>query len=258
MNKKTDSRTKIRLDSISKSFVVNGKNKLVLDGINLDVKKNELVSIIGPSGCGKTTLLNIISGLEEQDKGSIKLNSISVNKRLGRIGYMQQKDLLFRWRTVIGNAVLGLELKGISKSAAVHKAMSLMDTFGLSGFENQYPSILSGGMRQRLSFLRAVLLNQDIMLLDEPFGGLDNFTRIKMREWLASLWKKFNKTIVLVTHDIEEAILLSDRIYVLSGRPGKVTRILNVNLKRPRNYKMVTQQDFVRIKKILINSLRHE
>lgn len=250
--------TKIKLNSISKSFKINGKDKLILDGISLDVKKGEFVSIVGPSGCGKTTLLNIIAGLDSQDKGVIKLADIPVAKRLGKIGLMQQKDLLFPWRSVIDNAILGLELKGVSKSAARQKALDLIETFGLLGFENQYPFTLSGGMRQRLAFLRTVLIGQDIMLLDEPFGALDNFTRVKMRGWLESLWKTFNKTIVLVTHDIEEAILLSDRIYVLSARPAKVTAIQNVDLARPRHYKMVTTPEFVRLKKNLISALSNE
>lgn len=256
--KNKNSNTKIRLKSISKSFIVDGKKKLVLDRISLDVKEGEFIGIVGPSGCGKTTLLNIVAGLIEQDKGSIKFKNIPSDKRLGGIAYMQQKDLLFPWRSVLDNAILGLELKGMSRNEARHKALDLIDTFGLKGFENQYPSTLSGGMRQRLAFLRTMLQNPDIMLLDEPFGALDALTRVRMREWLESLWKTFNKTIVLVTHDIEEAILLSDRIYVLSARPAKVTAILNVNLARPRSYKMVTQFNFINMKKFLIDSLHKE
>lgn len=263
--------TKIKLDSIYKSFKIERRNKIlnqvqndtkrvihVLDGVSLDVKAGEFVSIVGPSGCGKTTLLNIIVGLIEQDKGSIKFKNIPSDKRLGRIAYIQQKDLLFPWRSVVDNAILGLELEGISKSVAREKAMSLMDTFGLKGFENQYPSVLSGGMRQRLAFLRTMLIDQDIMLLDEPFGALDKFTRTKMQKWLEALWRRFNKTIILVTHDVEEAILLSDRIYVLSARPAKVTRVLSVSLPRPRTYKMVTKSNFNSIKKILIDNLYKE
>lgn len=247
--------TKIKLVSISKSFMVNGKKKLVLDKVNIDVKEGEFVSIVGPSGCGKTTLLNIISGLEDQDKGSIKLNNTPVNKRLGKIGYMQQKDLLFPWRSVIDNAILGLEIKEMACGKARQKALGFIETFGLKGFENQYPFTLSGGMRQRLAFLRTVLLDQDVLLLDEPFGALDNFTRVKMREWLQSLWESFNKTIILVTHDIDEALFLSDRVCVMSKRPGKIAMELNVRLKRPRDHKIVTSQKFMNMKKRLIERL---
>jgi len=249
---------KIKLQSISKSFVVNGKKKLVLDGISLDVKNGEFVSIVGPSGCGKTTLLNIIAGLEMEDKGSIKLNSIPMNKRLGRIGYMQQKDLLFPWRSVLDNAILGMEIKGISRSVARKKALGLVDTFGLKGFEDQYPFTLSGGMRQRAAFLRIVLLDQDIMLLDEPFGALDALTRMQMREWLLSLWKKFHNTIVFVTHDVDEAILASNKIYVLTARPAQLALTVDVKLPRPRNYKMVALPNFTKIKKQILTCLYKE
>lgn len=235
--------------------MVNGKKKLVLDGIILNVKKGEFVGIVGPSGCGKTTLLNIIAGLIEQDKGKIKLDTIPVSKRLGKIGYMQQKDLLFPWRSVLDNAILGLELKGMSRDEARQKALELIDTFGLKGFEDQYPFVLSGGMRQRAAFLRTMLLDQDVLLLDEPFGALDALTRVQMQEWLLKLWERMGKTIVLVTHDIDEALFLSDRVYVLSKRPGRIVMELVVNLKRPRNHRIVTSQRFMNMKKRLLERL---
>lgn len=253
--KKTFSKTKIKLKSISKFFIVDGKKKFVLDKVNLEVKEGEFVSIVGPSGCGKTTLLNIIAGLERVDKGNIKLNSIPVDKRLGKIGYVQQKDLLFPWRSVLDNAILGLEIKGASRNEARQKALSLINAFGLKGFENQFPSTLSGGMRQRLAFLRTVLLDQDILLLDEPFGALDALTRVRMREWLHNLWERFNRTIILVTHDIDEALFLSDRVYVFSKRPGRIVLKQIVNLKRPRDRKIVTSQKFMNMKKCLIERL---
>ncbi|EKD96293.1 MAG: hypothetical protein ACD_24C00105G0001, partial [uncultured bacterium] len=218
----------------------------------------ELVGIVGPSGCGKSTLLNIIAGLIEQDKGAVKISAIPWEKRLGRISYMQQKDLLFPWRSVLDNAILGLEINGMFRDDARQKAIGIIDTFGLRGFENQYPFTLSGGMRQRLAFLRTVLLDQDILLLDEPFGALDNFTRVKMREWLQSLWESFNKTIILVTHDIDEALFLSDRVYVFSKRPGRIALEQVVNLKRPRDRKIVISQRFMKMKKRLLERLFYE
>ena len=254
--KNKNSNPKIKLKSIHKSFEVDGKNKLVLDGIDLDVMEGEFVSIVGPSGCGKTTLLNIIAGLEVQDKGSIKLKGVSTNKRLGKIGYMQQKDLLFPWRSVLDNTILGLELRGISRNNARQKALALIDTFGLKGFENQYPFVLSGGMRQRAAFLRTILLERDTLLLDEPFGSLDALTRVRMQEWLVGLWRTLKKTIVLVTHDVDEAIITSDRVFVLTSRPTNVRTAVNINLSRPRNYhKISASQNFLKIKAKILDFL---
>jgi len=250
---------KIKLQSISKSFSIDGKKKLVLDGINLTVTKGEFVSIIGPSGCGKTTLLNVIGGLEEPNEGVIEIEDVPSDRRLGRIGYMQQKDLLFPWRTVLNNTILGLEMQGVARKDARQKALELTDTFGLKGFEKQYPFVLSGGMRQRAAFLRTMLLGEDVILLDEPFGSLDALTRSKMQEWLMNLWQSLKKTIILVTHDIDEALLLSDRIYVLTARPAKVRTVLNVTLPRPRHYhKTVAQPAFLRMKARLLASLHKE
>jgi len=255
----TSKTAKIRLKSISKSFIVNGKPKPVLTDIDFTVNEGELVSIVGPSGCGKTTLFNVIAGLEEADAGMVEVNGDPTNQRLGKIGYMHQKDLLLPWRTVLDNTTLGLELQGVSRHQARQKALDLTETFGLKGFENQYPFALSGGMRQRASFLRTMLLDQDIMLLDEPFGALDALTRAQMQEWLLKLWYSVKNTIVLVTHDIDEALLLSDRIYVLSARPAKVKMILDVNLPRPRHYhKLASQPAFVGMKARLLDSLHRE
>jgi len=249
---------KIRLEAIYKSFNLNGQKELVLGGVDLDVGDGEFVSIIGPSGCGKSTLLNIIAGLEQPDRGTIELPGISAKERLGRIGYMQQKDLLLPWRSVLDNTILGLELHGMQRRRARRRALELTEAFGLKGFETQYPFTLSGGMRQRAAFLRTMLLNQEIMLLDEPFGALDALTRTQMQEWLLGLWESLSKTIVLITHDVDEAILLSDRVYVLTARPGRVTMVLDVDLPRPREYGMVTEPAFVSLKSRLLAPLRAE
>lgn len=249
---------KIRLESIYKSFSVNGRQELVLGGINLTAAGGEFVSIIGPSGCGKTTLLNVVAGFENLDSGEIILDTISADKRLGKIGYMQQKDLLLPWRTVLGNIVLGLELNGVSRRKARERALALAETFGLKGFENQYPATLSGGMRQRAAFLRTMLQNRDIMLLDEPFGALDALTRVQMQEWLLGLWGSLNLTILHVTHDIDEAILLSDRVYVLTARPAKIAMVLEVELPRPRDHWAMVEPGFADLKSKLVSCLRSE
>ena len=230
----------------------------VLAGVDLSVGAGEFVSIIGPSGCGKSTLLNIIAGLEEPDAGVVEFGGDPSNHRLGHIGYMQQKDLLLPWRTVLDNATLGLELRGMSRRQARRKALDLSQEFGLKGFENQYPFALSGGMRQRAAFLRTMLLDQGLLLLDEPFGALDALTRVQMQEWLLDLWDSLGRTIILITHDVDEAILLSDRIYVLTARPGRVKMVVDVDLPRPRDYQSITEDAFTNLKAELLARLRDE
>ena len=249
---------KIRVESISKSFVVEGRAQPVLDGITFNVDDGEFVSIIGPSGCGKSTLLNIIAGLDTPDAGMVAVEGQPAGQRLGRIGYMQQKDLLLPWRTVLDNAILGLELQGVPRRQARRRALELTEDFGLKGFESQYPFVLSGGMRQRAAFLRTILLNQDVILLDEPFGALDALTRVQMQEWLLELWESLGKTIVLITHDVDEAILLSDRVYVLTARPGRITMAMEIDLPRPRDYQQVTGPEFAALKARLLQPLREE
>lgn len=254
---------KIRIDSVHKSYFIDGTHQEVLGGIDLVVNAGEFVSIVGPSGCGKSTLLNIIAGLDQPDSGSVELASErpgellkTAGERLGQTGYMQQKDLLLPWRTVLDNTTLGLELKGLSKKQAQEQALEYTEAFGLKGFEHQYPFALSGGMRQRAAFLRTMLMDQDVVLLDEPFGALDALTRIQMQEWLLQLWESLNKTIVLITHDVDEALLLSDRVYLMSARPGRATLVLDVDLPRPRHYDMVTMPDFSVLKAQLMEPLR--
>ena len=258
MTSDTDTTTKIRVESLDKSFNVDGYRQLVLDDIQLTVGEGEFVSIIGPSGCGKSTLLNIVAGLDSPDSGTVTVGGDQGVSALGRVGYMQQKDLLLPWRTVLDNAILGLELHGVPRRQARTRALELTEFFGLKGFENQYPYALSGGMKQRAAFLRTMLMDQEIVLLDEPFGALDALTRVQMQEWLLELWDSLRKTIVLITHDMDEAILLSDRVYVLTQRPGRVTLVLDVDLPRPRSYEQVTEPQFARLKSCLLEPLREK
>ena len=250
----TDS--KIRLREVHKSFAVDGRRVPVLQGVEFHALERELVSIIGPSGCGKSTLLNIIAGLDQPDSGTVELDGRPATDRLGMVGYMQQKDLLMPWRSVLDNVILGLEIGGTRRGDARKKARELVDVFGLSGFEDQYPNTLSGGMRQRAAFLRTVLVNRDVMLLDEPFGALDALTRTQMQEWVMGLWGLLGKTIVMVTHDVDEALLLSDRIYVMTPRPGRVKTVVDVSLPRPRYYGMTTEARFIDLKEEMVSQLR--
>jgi ABC-type nitrate/sulfonate/bicarbonate transport system ATPase subunit len=249
---------KVRTDSIHKSFAVDGRWEPVLAGVDLTVNPGQFVAIIGPSGCGKSTLLNIIAGLDHPDAGTVEVDGDTAGRRLGRIGYMQQKDLLLPWRSVLDNAALGLEIQGTPLRQARRRALELTELFGLRGFEHQYPFALSGGMRQRAAFLRTMLLDQELVLLDEPFGALDALTRVQMQEWLLELWGALGKTIILITHDVDEAILMSDRVYVMTVRPGRITMVMDIPLPRPRNFMEVTQPAFVEIKARLLTPLHHE
>ncbi|MCI0441466.1 MAG: ABC transporter ATP-binding protein [Chloroflexi bacterium] len=249
---------KIQVEGVSKAFSQNGRTLAALEGVDLRAADGEFVSIIGPSGCGKSTLLNIIAGLDEPDSGSILLNGRQAEKRLGVVGYMQQKDLLLPWRKVIDNVVLGLELRGVGRREARKRAGELMERFGLKGFESEYPSALSGGMRQRAAFLRTVLAGQEVVLLDEPFGSLDALNRSLMHEWLQDTWQQLKRTIVLVTHDVDEAIFLSDRVYVMTARPGRIKLEEEVRLSRPRGPEVVTHPDFVALKARLLASIWEE
>ncbi len=241
---------------MTKTFATRQGEVRALDRIDLTVTAGEFVSIVGPSGCGKSTLLNIVAGLEQPTKGAVLLDGQSVANRLGRTAYMHQKDLLLPWRTVLDNAALGLEVAGVARREARQRALELIDRFGLRGFEESYPSLLSGGMRQRAAFLRTVLTEQPLMLLDEPFGALDALTRADMQEWLMSLWEELGRTIVFITHDVEEAVLLSDRVLVMSPRPGRILIDQAIDLPRPRRYQVVTDERFTALKASLLSTLR--
>ncbi len=215
---------------------------------DLTVRPGEFISLIGPSGCGKSTLFNLIAGLDTPSEGRILIDGVDRSGQQGLVGYMLQKDLLLPWRTVLENVVLGLEIGGVRRRAAQAIARPLLTTYGLAGFENRYPAQLSGGMRQRVALLRTVLFNRDVILLDEPFGALDAQTREHMQEWLLDLWDDFQKTVLFVTHDIDEAIYLSDRVFVMSARPGRIVASFDVPLDRPRKPSVVTSAEFVRLK----------
>ncbi len=208
----------LKIEDLSISY---GTNR-VLNNINIDVKNGEIVSIIGKSGVGKTTLFNAVTGLIDLEKGSIKLNSKPIDSKENAVGYMLQKDLLLPYKTVIDNITLPLILSGIKKSDAIYEASKYLDDFGLSGFENEYPNKLSGGMKQRAALLRTYMMKRKFLLLDEPFSALDYITRLEIRKWYIQMAKKLGLTTLFITHDVDEALLISDRIYVLSGKPANI------------------------------------
>ena len=246
----------VSLHNISKSFKQKDNSTLnVFSEINLTVNNGQLISLIGPSGCGKSTLLNIIAGIEVQDKGDIYIDKSLEANRLGVCGYLQQKDLLLPWRNILDNVILGSELKGENKKESLYKAKKYLDRFGLKGFEYEYPHNLSGGMRQRASFLRTLLADQKLFLLDEPFSALDSLNRSKMQDWLLNIKKELDKTIILVTHDIDEAILLSDKIYVMSNIPAQIILTENINYPRINTTTMLSDNNYFKTKKNIMDAL---
>ncbi|HEM62506.1 MAG TPA: ABC transporter ATP-binding protein, partial [Chloroflexi bacterium] len=213
------------------------------------------VVVIGPSGCGKSTLLNIVCGLLQPDSGEILLDGRPIADRTGLLGYMLQKDLLLPWRRVLDNVILGPEISGESREEARQEARELVPLFGLEGFEQSYPAALSGGMRQRAALLRTFLSRKNVMLLDEPFGALDALTRRQLQQWLLDVWSRFGQTIIFVTHDVEEAIYLADRVYVMTPRPGRIGLELDIPLGRPRRRELVTSSQFGELKGELLAAL---
>jgi len=240
----TEKNILIEAVNIKKSF----EELHTLEDVTVKLEKNQFVSILGPSGCGKSTLFDIIAGLEKPDRGTVFIDDKIYNGRTGRVSYMHQKDLLFPWSTILDNVCIPLILKGKNKKQSRESAKKHFNTFGLEGFENNYPDQLSGGMRQRAALLRTYLFANDIMLLDEPFGSLDAITRRKMQLWLLEIWEKIKASILFITHDIDEAIFLSDRIYLLSKRPAVVKEIFDIAIKRPRDNKTFTSVEFNKIK----------
>ncbi|MBY3989673.1 ABC transporter ATP-binding protein [Rhodococcus fascians] len=232
----------IAISALRRSF----GGKPVLDGVSFGVRPGEFVSIIGPSGSGKSTVFNMLAGLDTPDSGSV---------RVPPCAYMPQKDLLFPWRSVLDNTSLGLEVQGVAKKEARARARELFPVFGLDGYESARPSELSGGMRQRAALLRTVVQGRSVLLLDEPFGALDSLTRSDMQAWLQQVWSEFRWTVLMITHDIREAVYLSDRVVVLSTRPAHVRRQVDVPLPRPRDLEIVTTPQFAAVEKQLMDVL---
>ncbi|MBM4638456.1 ATP-binding cassette domain-containing protein [Rhodococcus hoagii] len=235
----------VELATVTKSF----GTRRVLDGIDLAVRQGEFVSVIGPSGCGKSTVFGIVAGLDSPDSGSVSAPTCA---------HMPQKDLLFPWRSVLENTALGLEVQRLPKKQARARAAELFPRFGLAGFEDARPHQLSGGMRQRAALLRTVVQDRSVLLLDEPFGALDSLTRTEMQTWLQDVWQQYRWTVLMITHDVREAVFVSDRVIVLSARPATVRREVVVDLPRPRELPIVTSPEFAAVERELIEVLHDE
>lgn len=201
-----------------------------LKSINIDIYNNEIIGIVGPSGCGKSTLLSIISGLIKPTSGEVRVNGQLVDRPLKNIGYMFQSDQLFEWRNILNNVIIGLEIQGKLDEESIEIAKDMLISYGLGDFIYSYPYQLSGGMRQRVALIRTLLLEPDLLLLDEPFSALDYQTRLAISDEIGIILKKEEKTAIMVTHDIAEAISLSDRVIILSGRPGTIKEVIDIEL----------------------------
>lgn len=232
---------KLSVENLTKRF-----NDLeVLRSISTDIKRGEFVSIVGPSGCGKTTFLRIVGGLENANSGSIKLDDRLITGPGPDRGFVFQQDNLLPWRTILANTEIGPEIGGYRSAEQRKKTLDLLKLVGLSGFENYYPRQLSGGMRQRVNLARALAVDPDLLLMDEPFSALDAQTREIMQTELLRIWDEGRKTVLFVTHQIDEAVYLSDRVFVFARRPGRINEIVEINLPRPRPLSMKRTPEFV-------------
>lgn len=231
----------LEIRRLSKSFM----GKEVLQDLELTVEEGEFVTILGPSGSGKSTLFHMIGGLLTPDAGGVFLNGQEITGERGHISYMPQQHSLFPWRTILQNVLLGQELTGEKDKK---RALDMIEKAGLAGYENELPDALSGGMKQRAAFIRALLSPQSLILLDEPFSALDDFTRQDMQQWLQSIWMDYKKTILFVTHNIEEALFLSDRIAVLSTKPATVIKEFELPFDWPRKKDIVFSKGFLDLK----------
>jgi ABC-type nitrate/sulfonate/bicarbonate transport system ATPase subunit len=245
----------VELRDIRHRFRRRDAEMTVLDGVSLTVDAGQFLSIVGPSGCGKSTLLRIVAGVIRPSAGEVFVDGLDVAGRPGAVAFQPQRDLLLPWRRTLGNAILGAEVNGVPRRDAVAAARAQLDRFGLAGFERSWPAQLSGGMRQRLALLRTLLTPRPTMLLDEPFGALDALTRRELQMWVQEVWAAQARTTILVTHDVDEALLLSDLVVVMSPRPGRVVAELRSEFARPRSRELVTEPDFVARKADVLDAL---
>lgn len=245
--------------NVSKTYDVGGPRPVkALDGVSLSVRKGEFVSIIGPSGCGKSTLFGIVGGLVDGHTGNVRIDGTEVSGSHKDVGIVFQEELIFPWRTTLQNVALPLEVQGMNKADREERARHFIRLVGLEGFENHYPSQLSGGMKQRTAVARTLAYEPKIMLLDEPFGALDEQTRLLLGDKLLEIWAKLNQTMLLITHNITEAVQLSDRVVVMSYRPGRIKRTIQIDLPRPRSSEQLSTAKFGQYVGEIWNELRVE
>jgi ABC-type nitrate/sulfonate/bicarbonate transport system ATPase subunit len=240
---------KLSLKNIHKSF----DHKQILSNISLEVEAGEFVSLIGPSGSGKSTLFNLIGGLLTPDSGDVYMNEDLITNKSGHISYMPQQASLFPWRTILNNVLLGQEIQGFQET---ERAIEMLEKAGLGDVIHSYPHELSGGMQQRVAFIRALLSPQTFMCLDEPFSALDEFTRLDMQKWLLNTWENYDRSVLFITHNIEEALFLSDKIIILSSNPAQIKEVVHVPFGRPRDENIFLTDVFLEWKKKLMDIIQ--
>lgn len=250
--------TKLKIDNVYKEYTGRKGKTIALNGVSLDIKENEFVCVVGPSGCGKSTLLNIIAGLLEPTSGEVYLDGKQIEGTGPERGVVFQGYALFPWRTVLQNVVFGLEIKKIPKAQAEEIAMKYIKAVGLEGFEHAYPKELSGGMRQRVAIARAYAVNPEVLLMDEPFGALDAQTRVQLQTELLNTWEQEKKTCFFITHDVDEAIVLAQRVVIMSARPGRIKRVVDIDIPYPRTQATKTDPHFLELKTEIWNEVYQE
>jgi ABC-type nitrate/sulfonate/bicarbonate transport system ATPase subunit len=240
---------KLNIENVSKQYA----GTYALAPTNLTVSDGEFITIVGPSGCGKSTLFNIISGVLNPTEGDVLIDEKDVTNAPGHVGYMMQKDLLLPWKSTFENILLGISLTRKASKEEQERAATLAERYGLGTFLNNFPHTMSGGMRQRAAFLRTLMFNKDVLLLDEPFGALDSQTRFSMQQWLLDVWSEQRRTILFITHDVEEAVFLADRVVVMSPRPGRIEEIIPIEIERPRERGILTSEAFIAYKRQILD-----
>jgi NitT/TauT family transport system ATP-binding protein len=249
----------LEIDRVSLRFQPRkGDSVTALDGISLDVEKNEFAAIVGPSGCGKSSLLRLVAGLIVPTTGQIRLDGKLVTRPGRDRGMVFQSYTLFPWLTVRQNVEFGPRMAGMQASERVRVSQRILAEVGLEAFENAYPKLLSGGMMQRVALARALANEPEILLMDEPFGALDSQTRSLMQELLLRIWEHSHKTVLFITHDIDEAILLGDRVYVMTARPGRIKEMIRIDIPRPRSVAILTEPEFIAIKRRIMVLIHDE
>ena len=250
--------TKLKIDNVYKEYQGRNGKTIALNGVSLDIKENEFICVVGPSGCGKSTLLNIIAGLLEPTSGTVTLDGKVIEGTGVERGVVFQQYALFPWRTVLKYVMFPLEMKKVPKAEAEAIARKYIKSVGLEGFEKSYPKELSGGMKQRVAIARAYAANPEVLLLDEPFGALDAQTRVQLQSELLETWEKEKKTCFFITHDVDEAVILAQRVIIMSARPGRIKKIVDIDIPYPRTQATKTDPRFLELKSEIWNQVYQE
>jgi len=249
----------VLLDNVTVRFGSDPQTSIVaLEDLTLEIPDQQFAVIVGPSGCGKSSALDLVAGLNQATEGRTQIDGVTIEKPGADRGLVPQSYSLFPWLTVQKNVEFGLSVGGASRPEREERARHYVNAVGLSGFSDSYPSQLSGGMKQRVAIARALAVNPEVLLMDEPFGALDSQTRSVMQELLLKIWQKERKTVLFITHDIDEALFLGDVVYVMSARPGRIIDTIPVKIERPRDYTVLTSPEFIELKKRIMTSLHEE